>query len=129
MPDLPFPDGRDLLQLVWCPLIHPQDHAGAALPKLYWRTEADVLAAGVLRDVPTPREGEYEEDFPPALRQTLQPRIEELEERLGMEYTQLACALQTKVNGYPAWHQPPDWPSCEAGHRCPESPYMHRYQC
>ncbi|MDG5801860.1 DUF1963 domain-containing protein [Streptomyces ossamyceticus] len=179
VPELSFPEGMDVLQLVWCPLIHPRDQACAALPKLYWRSEADVLTTGMLQDVPAPQEGEYEEEFMPSpctvsptpvveypnwdlpqeLRQTLQPRIEELEERFGMEYTLLACALQNKVGGYPAWNQPPDWPVCERGHRmehllsvtpeedldmvmgdlggiylflcrqCPELPYAHRYDC
>ncbi|MFB6676191.1 DUF1963 domain-containing protein [Streptomyces sp. NPDC056390] len=179
VPELQFPEGMDVLQLVWCPLIHPQDQAGAALPKLYWRSETNVLATGALRDIPAPQEGEYEEEFMPSpctvsptsvreypnwdlpqeLQQTLQPRIDELEERFGMEYTQLACALQNKVGGYPAWNQSPDWPACQRGHhmehllsvtpeedldmvmgdlggiyvflcrQCPELPYAHRYDC
>ncbi|MGW0134114.1 DUF1963 domain-containing protein [Streptomyces sp. NPDC003299] len=179
VPELSFPEGRDILQLVWCPLIHPQDQAHAALPKLYWRREADVLAVGVLRDIPAPQAGEYEEEFMPSpcavfpapaveypnwdmpeeLQQALQPRIEELEERFGMEYTRFACALQNKVGGYPAWNQQPDWPVCERGHRmehllsitadeeldmdmgdlggmyiflcrvCPDLPCAHRYDC
>ncbi|MGJ5829784.1 DUF1963 domain-containing protein [Streptomyces ossamyceticus] len=179
VPEFSFPEGMDVLQLVWCPLIHPRDQACAALPKLYWHSEADVLATGVLRNIPTPLEGEYEEEFMPSpctvfptpaveypnwdlpqeLGQILQPRIEELEERFGMEYTRFACALQNKVGGYPAWNQPPDWPVCERGHRmehllsitpeedldmvmgdlggiyiflcrqCPDLPYAHRYDC
>ncbi|MEU6275298.1 DUF1963 domain-containing protein [Streptomyces populi] len=179
VPELPFPEGLDVLQLVWCPLIHPHDQACAALPRLYWRNEADVLTTGRLQEIPAPQEGEYEEEFMPnpctvsptsvveypnwdlprKLRQTLQPRIEELEERFDMEYTRLACALQNKVGGYPAWNQPPDWPSCDSGHRmehllsvtpeedldmvmgdlggiyvflcrqCPGLPYAHRYDC
>lgn len=142
VPAFSFPEGMDVLQLVRCPLIHPQDQACAALPKLYWRSEAEVLTTGLLRDIPSPQEGEYEEEFmpnpcavsptlvveypnwdlPQELRRTVQPRIEELEERFGMEYTRLACALQNcalqnKVGGYPAWNQPPDWPVCERGHR------------
>ena len=66
VPELQFPEGMDVLQLVWCPLIHPQDQAGAALPKLYWRSETDVLATGVLRDIPAPQEGEFEEEFMPS---------------------------------------------------------------
>ncbi|RVU20968.1 hypothetical protein EOT10_25920 [Streptomyces antnestii] len=179
VPELAFPDGMDVLQLVWCPLIHPLDHAAAALPKLYWRSEADVLATEVLRNSPAPQEGEYEEDFmpqpcavspttaveypnwdlPPGLRQTLQPRIEELERHFDLEYTRFAGALQSKVGVYPAWNQPPDWPDCERGHRmehllsitaeedldmdigdmgsiyiflcrqCSHLPYTHRYDC
>ncbi|NUK87301.1 hypothetical protein [Streptomyces lunaelactis] len=53
-----------MLQLVWCSLIHPEDPAGAALPRLYWRSEAEVVAAGLLRNVPEPGEDEREEDLP-----------------------------------------------------------------
>ncbi|WP_234444702.1 DUF1963 domain-containing protein [Streptomyces sp. NRRL F-525] len=137
VPELPFPEGADVLQLLWCPLIHPDDQAYATLPRLHWRNEAAVLATGVLRDVPAPQQGEYDEEFvptpctvsptavieypnwdlPQGLQQALRPRIEELEARFGMEYTLFACALQNKVGGYPAWNQPPDWPLCARGHR------------
>ncbi|MCX5441154.1 hypothetical protein [Streptomyces sp. NBC_00063] len=65
VPELPFPEDRDVLQLVWCPLIHPNDQACAALPSLYWRSEADVLTSGMLQAIPAPQEGEYEEEFMP----------------------------------------------------------------
>ncbi|MGW1657056.1 hypothetical protein [Streptomyces atratus] len=40
VPDLPRPDGADLLQLLWCPFDHDEDY----LPRteLRWRTAADV---------------------------------------------------------------------------------------
>ncbi|REK89392.1 hypothetical protein DY245_16235 [Streptomyces inhibens] len=139
VPRLEFPAGKDVLQLVWCPLIHPEDPAGAALPRLYWRneTETETVAAGLLRDIPEPGEGEYEEDFmprpctvsptpaveypkwdlPEELRQALLPRLRELEERFGYWYSEVASALQNKVGGYPAWTQPPNWPHCARGHR------------
>ncbi|WP_406127172.1 hypothetical protein [Streptomyces sp. NBC_00989] len=66
IPELPFPEGTDVLQLLWCPLIHPDDQAYAALPKLYWRDEAAALATGVLRDIPAPQPGEYDEEFVPS---------------------------------------------------------------
>jgi hypothetical protein len=47
VPELPFPRGRDVLQIVWCPLIHEDQDQWAALPRLYWRTEAEVIAIGV----------------------------------------------------------------------------------
>ncbi|MFJ7159841.1 hypothetical protein ACIQUQ_33495 [Streptomyces sp. NPDC101118] len=47
MPRLEFPPGKDVLQLVWCALIHDQDEdEGPVHPRLYWRAEAEVLAAG-----------------------------------------------------------------------------------
>lgn len=49
VPELPFPAGTDVLQVVWCPLIH-DDEVGAALPKVYWRSEQTVAAGGMLPD-------------------------------------------------------------------------------
>ncbi|MEU4097087.1 hypothetical protein [Streptomyces sp. NPDC026673] len=137
VPRLAFPDGSDLLQLVWCPLLHAEEDTPAALPGLYWRRESEVVAAGLLRDVPAPGEGEYHDDFTPRpctvsptavveypnwdlpkeFSDALGPRLGEIEERFGLWYTEFACALQSKVGGYPAWTQPPDWPHCAAGHR------------
>lgn len=126
-----------MLQLLWCSLVHPEDQAYAALPKLYWRNTAAALATGLLQDVPVPQQGEYDEEFIPSpctvsptpvveypnwdlpqdLQQTVRSRIEELEVRFGMEYIRLACALRNKVGGYPAWNQSPNWPLCDRGHR------------
>ncbi|MEU6847286.1 hypothetical protein ABZ930_35990 [Streptomyces sp. NPDC046716] len=137
VPWLEFPPGKDVVQLLWCALIHDNDPAGAVLPKLYWRSEAETVAAGLTYDVPAPRAGEYEEDFvprpctvcptpvveypgydlPDGLLTELRPRLEALEDRFGCHYTEVASALQNKVGGYPAWNQRPNWPHCEQGHR------------
>lgn len=45
VPGLEFPESKDLLQLVWCALIHEQD-PGPVMPQLYWRNEAEVVAGG-----------------------------------------------------------------------------------
>lgn len=136
VPELRFPEGKDVLQIVWCALLHYEDPICAARPRIHWRSEAEVVAGGLLGEVPVPGEGEYCEDFMPRprrmsptsaleypnwdmpreVRQKIQPRIEEIEARYGCYYVEW-CALQTKVGGYPAWTQPPDWPSCERGHR------------
>ncbi|MET8982982.1 hypothetical protein ABZX85_46155 [Streptomyces sp. NPDC004539] len=58
VPELEFPEGADVLQLVWCTLNHPADSEDSVLPRLYWRDEAAVLAGGLLLDVPVPQEGE-----------------------------------------------------------------------
>ncbi|MFP3988306.1 hypothetical protein U9R90_12505 [Streptomyces sp. E11-3] len=137
VPGLSFPPGKDVVQLVWCALLHEQDPAGVVLPRMYWRNEAETVAAGLLGDAPAPDEGEYDEDLiprpctvcptpaveypqrdlPEGLLQALLPRLEELEERYGFWYSEVACALQNKVGGYPAWTQSPDWPHCSQGHR------------
>ncbi|SEG91272.1 protein of unknown function [Actinacidiphila yanglinensis] len=178
VPELPFPEGRDLLQVVWCTLLHPADRSESVRPRLYWRTEAEVLAAGVLTDVPAPAvEDIFDEFLPPPCvlspvtvhdypnwgkpeelqGEVLEERMEVFAERTGRDYTDAACALETKIGGYPAWSQPPDWPDCPRGHRmehlasvtadhgmdmgdlggvylfvcrrCPDLPSAHRYDC
>lgn len=137
VPWLEFPQGTDVVQLLWCALIHEEDRAGVVLPKLFWRNEAQTVAAGLLHDVPAPGEGEYDDDLvprpctvcptpateypgydlPDELLTALRPRLEELQDRYGFWYTETASALQNKVGGYPAWTQSPDWPHCGRGHR------------
>lgn len=43
IPDFVGPDGTDLLQVLWCPLDHP-DEGHNPLVRLYWRRSADVTA-------------------------------------------------------------------------------------
>ncbi|MCU4747044.1 MULTISPECIES: hypothetical protein [Streptomyces] len=136
-PWVEFPPGKDLAQLVWCPLEHDEEPGGSVVPRLYWRDEAETGARGTLSDAPVPREGEYGEDLvprpctvsptpaveypgydlPDELLTTLLPRLEQLQDRFGLWYTEVASALQNKAGGYPAWTQSPDWPHCGAGHR------------
>ncbi|MDI9888553.1 hypothetical protein QMZ92_30335 [Streptomyces sp. HNM0645] len=65
VPGLEFPEGKDLLQLVWCALMHEQDPRLLVMPRLYWRNEAEVVAGGVLSEIPGVGEGEYDEDNMP----------------------------------------------------------------
>ncbi|MGW1027563.1 hypothetical protein ACWD4J_28355 [Streptomyces sp. NPDC002577] len=137
VPWLEFPQGKDVVQLLWCALVHDEDPAGVVLPKLYWRNEAETAAGGLLHDVPAPHKGEHEDDFvprpctvcptpaveypsydlPDELLTVVRPRLEALQERFGFWYTEVASALQNKLGGYPAWTQSPDWPHCGQGHR------------
>ncbi|MEU6419674.1 hypothetical protein [Streptomyces spiralis] len=55
---------HNLLQLVWCALIHEQD-PGPVMARLYWRNEAEVVAGGLLSEIPEVSEGEYDEDNMP----------------------------------------------------------------
>ncbi|MEU3902148.1 hypothetical protein [Streptomyces sp. NPDC045251] len=134
VPELPFPAGTDVLQVLWCPLIH-DDEAGAALPRVYWRNERQVAAGVVLSDRTEPYE--YEEEFMPRpctvtptraveypnrdlpedLAQTLGRRFDEVEEAFGFSYYEVATTGQSKAGGYPGWLQQPDWPDCRCGRR------------
>ncbi|MET9481730.1 hypothetical protein [Streptomyces sp. NPDC006638] len=40
VPGLPRPDGTDLLQLLWCPFAHDEDHLPRT--KVRWRNAADI---------------------------------------------------------------------------------------
>ncbi|MFJ6799058.1 hypothetical protein [Streptomyces sp. NPDC091268] len=42
VPDLPFPEGTDLLQVLWCPFIDIEEEPGAEAVQVRWRTARDV---------------------------------------------------------------------------------------
>ncbi|MFD3468622.1 hypothetical protein ACFWWM_20010 [Streptomyces sp. NPDC058682] len=52
VPGLPFPEGTDLLQVLWCPFIDIEDQSGSAAVQLRWRRAADVVE--VLASPPEP---------------------------------------------------------------------------
>ncbi|MFD3327409.1 hypothetical protein [Streptomyces sp. NPDC058701] len=52
VPDLPFPEGTDLLQVLWCPFIDIEDQPGTESVQLRWRRACDV--AEVLAAAPEP---------------------------------------------------------------------------
>ncbi|MFI1184876.1 hypothetical protein [Streptomyces californicus] len=134
VPELPFPAGTDVLHVLWCPLMH-DDGGGAVLPRVYWRDEQAVAAGRVLADPPVPyaydeefvprpctvtptRALEYPNaDLPEGLGRSLGPRFDEIEETLGFSYFETAVTVQSKVGGYPAWLQFPQWPECRCGRR------------
>ncbi|WP_224059082.1 hypothetical protein [Streptomyces kanamyceticus] len=115
-------------------MIH-NDEAGAALPKVYWRSEQTVAEGRVLSDPPAPYEHEEEfmprpctvtptraveypnRDLPGDLVQNLSQRFDEIEEAFGSSYYEMATTAQSKAGGYPGWLQQPDWPDCHCGRR------------
>ncbi|MGV9315101.1 hypothetical protein ACWDR0_23405 [Streptomyces sp. NPDC003691] len=133
VPELPFPAGTDVLQVLWCPLIH--DSSGSVLPRLYWRSERTVAEGRTLTDPPVPYEYDEESvprpctvtptrvveypawDMPDGLSQTLDERLDRIEVEYGDTFFDLATTAMSKVGGYPGWQQPPDWPECRCGRR------------
>lgn len=129
VPGLVFPAGTDLLQILWCPLVH-DDGQDAASPRLHWRSTA-LTAANAAHGEP-PRPHTADEDFMPRpctvsptpaveypnwdlseeLVGLLGERFEALKEEQGYDYFEAATTQQSKVGGYPGWTQPPDWPDC-----------------
>lgn len=134
VPELPFPDGTDVLQLLWCPNQHDGPWFGP-WPSVFWRREADV--AEVLADPPEPifDDDGNAEDFDPIpcvlrpervteyphpydLPDNLRERMEEWdEETSGLYWSGLSTAPGTKALGHPRWIQGNRWPSCEKAHR------------
>lgn len=127
---LPFPEGTDLLQILWCPRDHADERYPAG-PKttLYWRDSAAV--ADVIREIPVtpahhgrymlepcvlhPEPGvlEYPSggEFMP--EGWSWERFTELDEQLGYRADiTLFEAPGTKVGGWPKYCQEPYWPEC-----------------
>ncbi|MFI8391303.1 hypothetical protein [Streptomyces sp. NPDC085540] len=129
VPGLVFPAGTDLLQILWCPLVHEQAPYAAA-PRLHWRSAATTAAGAVVGEPPRPHTVEEEFlprpctvsptptveypnwDMPEGLGDLLGERFEALQEERGYSYFEVATTEQSKVGGYPGWTQPPNWPDC-----------------
>ncbi|MDJ0461429.1 DUF1963 domain-containing protein [Streptomyces sp. H27-C3] len=127
VPDLPYPAGSDVLQVLWCPFEHEPQYAPR--PRLRWRSSA--VDTPVLLDAPRPvgapddhvpdacvvhpeRITEYPSwDLPPELSETLRERFDQLEGQTGWAYQHhLSVAGGIKTGGYPDWTQEADWPDC-----------------
>ncbi|WP_345430894.1 DUF1963 domain-containing protein [Actinoallomurus vinaceus] len=127
VPDLPFPAGKDVLQLLWCPFDHEDGYVPR--PELFWQ---DSSMRGPVLSTPPQPEGACEEylpdpcvlhpeqvveypnwDLPKELAEELEERFEELEDDSDWSYwSHLSVAPGIKVGGYPSWTQEPFWPSC-----------------
>ncbi|MFK0174308.1 hypothetical protein ACIQU5_36695 [Streptomyces sp. NPDC090306] len=129
VPGLVFPAGTDLLQILWCPLVH-EDAEYAANPRIRWRNAALTSRGTLAGERPRPHTAEEEFvprpctvsptpaveypnwDLPERLGKVLAHRFEGLKEEKGYDYFDVATTQQSKVGGYPAWTQPPRWPDC-----------------
>lgn len=123
-PELPWPDGADLLQLLWCPMIH---FGGPSGHLILWRNHGAVEAAA-LRTEPPPQSIKY----PNVTPCTLDPeRIDDYPYHAEMDDDQLnevparehsdewyqlvrdfGPAPGTKLFGSADWEQCPDYPDC-----------------
>ncbi|WP_219532334.1 DUF1963 domain-containing protein [Nonomuraea guangzhouensis] len=132
-PGVPFPQGSDLLQVLWCPFNHGDDpYERCPLPQVRWRNVADVRH--VLATPPEPADApeghvpipcvvhpeqvtEYPDwdDIPQELRDEIDDRLHRLEETTGWDYFyHLSTAPGTKVGGHPrGWNGSTTWFSCE----------------
>lgn len=131
IPELPFPDGTDVCQVLWCPTDH-EPHCGPR-PLVRWRDSASVTETRAAMEpdralsdeesVPAPcriwpervTEFPHWDDLPSA---GLRARIEEWEKDKDWTYYEhLSVAPGSKVGGWIGWVQSPCWPECGRGHR------------
>ncbi|MFJ9848137.1 DUF1963 domain-containing protein [Streptomyces sp. NPDC101150] len=127
VPELPFPAGTDVLQVLWCPFDHEPGYVPR--PELYWRDSSrceEQRAEPPRPDgadddyLPDPcvlhpeRVTEYPNwDLPDELSEALEERFDRLEDETGWSYwSHLSVADGIKVGGYPTWTQEPVWPDC-----------------
>ncbi|MEY9949739.1 DUF1963 domain-containing protein [Kitasatospora sp. GAS1066B] len=125
-PKLSFPDGTDLLQVLWCPFEHDECEP---TPQVFWRAAASVETVIDPPPAPTDAEPRYvpqpcvvhpepfteypRNDLPLGLLHALRDRFDQLEAESGVTYWgDLSTAEGTKLGGYPCWTQEPDWPDC-----------------
>jgi hypothetical protein len=129
VPQFAFPEGTDLLQVLWCPFLI--DQCPDQTPRVYWRDAASI--GSVLESVPrqvglAPEDRipnpcvvhpesvvEYpSSDIARDLARALSSRMQTLETQTGWKYHyHLADAPGIKLGGYPSWKQEPYWPSCQ----------------
>jgi hypothetical protein len=137
VPELAFPAGTDVLQVMWCPFDHHHELGSAPRPEVFWRDSsqddlepaAPPPPAGARRDyLPSPcvlhpeRVTDYPNwDLPPDIADVLQLRFHQMEEETGRSYHyHLSVSDGIKVGGYPTWTQDPAWPDCPScGQRLP----------
>src|SRR5579884_4241417 len=63
VPQMPFPDGKDLFQLLWCPRYHPDTFAPYCRAR--WRRVADVDHPRT--EMPQPRRTDFDDELIPHL--------------------------------------------------------------
>lgn len=124
-PEVPFPEGSDLLQVLWCPFNHGELYERCPLPRVFWRSTAqigevliDPPVSGDAPDhhVPKPcvvhpeRAVEYpdRDDIPRELLAAIEGPLRELERNTGWNYFyHLSTAPGTKLGGHPrGWNGP-----------------------
>jgi hypothetical protein len=145
-PEMPFPPGADLFQLLWCPLGH--DYAFMPKPFVFWRNSGEVrkprrtmpepdLAAIEMEPgfLPEPRTIHPERvvEFPPMERwpkdsaEAMYRRLEAACRKAGLQtdHDETRCIYRAylsacpanKVGGYVYWVQFEGTPTCACGRR------------
>ncbi len=124
----PFPEGADVLQVLWCPFTH--EFPASPWPVVFWRDSAAVQAvlpapptdpAAARWRVPAPcavhpeRVTEYPSwDLPEDLADEWQDDFRRLQEAIPLlSFSDFAEAPGIKLGGYPAWFTGEGWVDCE----------------
>lgn len=149
---VPFPDGVDVLQVLWCPFTH--EFPASPRPVVFWRDSVAVQAvlsapptdpAAARWHVPAPcivhpeRVTEYPSwDLPEDLADEWQDDFRRLREAIPpqaaiplLSYCDFAEAPGIKLGGYPSWFTGEGWVDCEGcgrlrGVQPPHGPPAHR---
>jgi hypothetical protein len=130
-PEMPFPAGTDLFQLLWCPFDH-EEHGYGPAPLVFWRRRSTIDQ--VLGNFPIPIAAEEEylpipcsfhperiTEYPSAFELTDEESeaLEQWEQWRGRGSTlyqyELSSAPGFKIGGYVDWCQDPEVPVCECG--------------
>ena len=143
VPELGFPEGKDLFQLLWCPDCHEEPEG--PLAQLFWRKSSDVGALlkcppapkkDVMLVIPRECEPHFEriEELPSSFEidgetdtkvgQWLMENAAEEMHQLGLgpdggdayQYS-FSVAPSTKVGGWVSWIQEPKIPACKCGRK------------
>ncbi len=135
VPALTFPAGTDVLQVLWCPLIHSEYDQWSPVPALRWRSAVEAASGQLRGEAPKPYEFDDEYvprpcvvhpteaveypnwDLPDNLVERVGEWSDEVEETTGISYFDAFTTRQSKVGGYPGWTQAPRWPECVCGER------------
>ncbi|PNE16960.1 hypothetical protein B1H26_18405 [Amycolatopsis sp. BJA-103] len=131
VPELPFPEGTDVCQVLWCPTDHEPDYAPRV--DVRWRNATTVTAVAT---APEPDREHSEDGYLPASCRITPERVVELpdwddlpSDELREQITawekdrewsygrHLSVAPGTKIGGWVAWEQNAFWPECDQGHR------------
>ena len=128
VPELGFPPGKDLFQLLWNPRDHLKPHYGP-LTKVFWRKAADICSSPIQNPKPEyPGEGyvpkpcavhpERVDEFPAPheLPDDLRQELHEWEKLIGGDTDYqflLSNAPGIKIGGYPGWLQEAVELSCD----------------
>lgn len=126
MPELRFPHGKNICQLLWCPRDHAQYNSPVC--RVFWRTESEITDC--LEQPPSPKFPEY--DLVPDPSRVRLERVLEYPDYFDLtsDERNLLCEAEAdyywshlgpregiKVGGHVRWIQYPEVPTCVCGKR------------